>query len=332
MKTTSFLDYIVIVCVACMVIMSGVGCDSIFSRIAQSPTHVEELPSPFLFQATAGEKKVDLSWKIPTHSVELNVQLLYSTTAYPTSISDGQVVYQGSGDSISHSSLTDNQTYFYTLYSFSGSENSESVKAMATPTDMTSPGLVTQVNTTAITNQVSLEWKNPTGFESTDLVNVLVSTESFPVTPSVTEQIIYSGTGESYIHTNLTNDQVYYYCIFTKDSLNNYSEAKRAVATPKDVTAPGTVTGMQITATTNSIEMAWTNPTDVDFLGLMIRRSIITWPMSITDGEELYLGVRQSYIDSNLTANTTYYYGFFCQDKLSNWSIPLTTSAKTVGN
>ena len=42
--------------------------------------------------------------------------------------------------------------------------------------------------------------------------------------------------------------------------------------------------------------------------------------------KELY----ETYKDTNLTPNTTYYYGFFAQDKLNNWSAPSTTSGKTV--
>ena len=76
------------------------------------------MPPPFLFTATAGEKKIDLTWKIPTHSVELNVQLISSEEGYPASATEGTVIYEGAGESISHKDLTDNQTYFYTLYCY----------------------------------------------------------------------------------------------------------------------------------------------------------------------------------------------------------------------
>ena len=315
-----------------LMVVSLLGCDSLFKQISQGTSDIELLPSPYSFKATAGEKKVDLTWKVPTYSVDVNVQLVVSTTGYPTTHNDGQVIYQGAAESSTHLNLTDNQTYFFSLFTFTASQYSVPVNAKATPSDKTSPGLVEQVSATARTSGVLLEWKNPVGFESTDLVNVLVSTQNFPVTPNVSEQLLYSGTGETLTHSSLENDQEYYYCIFTKDNLDNYSQPKKAIATPKDVTGPSPVSGVGVSTTTNAVTLTWTNPKDKDFLGVMIRRSTTSWPVNTTQGEKLYLGAQQRYIDYKLTPNTIYYYGFFAQDKLGNWSIPLTTSGKTVSN
>jgi hypothetical protein len=71
------------------------------------------------------------------------------------------------------------------------------------------------------------------------------------------------------------------------------------------------------TATTTSVTLAWTNPTDASFRGTLIRRSTGDRPPSgLTDGiavGSLPAG-QAAFTDSGLTANTAYSYAVFSRD------------------
>ena len=99
-----------------------------------------------------------------------------------------------------------------------------------------------------------------------------------------------------------------------------------------DTTPPGPVTGLTATPTATSVALSWTNPTDSDFAGVMIRRKPgTTAPASPTDGSLVTTTstATTSYIDGGLNAAATYTYALFTFDQVDNYDTPTITTVTT---
>jgi hypothetical protein len=100
-----------------------------------------------------------------------------------------------------------------------------------------------------------------------------------------------------------------------------------------DTTPPGPVTALTVTSTsTTSIALGWTNPTDTDFAGVMIRRATgTTPPASPTDGTLVTdtTSTATSFTDSGLTGTTQYSYALFAHDTVPNYGPAATHTATT---
>ena len=103
----------------------------------------------------------------------------------------------------------------------------------------------------------------------------------------------------------------------------------------RDTTPPQPVTGLRMAANAaRSISLAWVNPTDPDFDGVLIRRAAgDTPPVTASDGTLVAaLSSRQAtFTDKHLAAATTYSYAVFPRDKTRNVGIaaPLTTATRS---
>ncbi|MDO8588671.1 MAG: hypothetical protein Q7T82_16710, partial [Armatimonadota bacterium] len=101
--------------------------------------------------------------------------------------------------------------------------------------------------------------------------------------------------------------------------------------TGADTTPPGNVTGFTATPGNQQNSLSWTNPTDTDFAGTMIRFRTDTYPTGPTDGAQCYNGTGTSTVHSGLTNGTTYYYKAFAYDEAPNYSSGATASGAPVG-
>jgi len=95
----------------------------------------------------------------------------------------------------------------------------------------------------------------------------------------------------------------------------------------KDITAPGAVTGLNVRAessTDTSVALHWTNPTDADFTGVMIRRSAgATAPATATSGtlvRDLIDDVPYVVDVGHVTPGTQFSYALFAHDRANNYA------------
>jgi protocatechuate 3,4-dioxygenase beta subunit len=106
-----------------------------------------------------------------------------------------------------------------------------------------------------------------------------------------------------------------------------------ALKPPRDSTPPQPVTDLRMAGNTaRSISLAWANPTDPDFAGVLIRRAAgDTPPITAADGTLVAaLGSRQTtFVDKRLAAATTYSYAVFPRDKSRNVGIAATLTTAT---
>jgi hypothetical protein len=111
---------------------------------------------PDYFTAAAGERQVLLRWKNPPDADLEEVQIRYSTAAYPTLPTAGIAVENGNGghfaavpaaaDSFVHVDLAADVTYYYSLFAFDEAMNYLTyVSDLATPFDHTFPELAVSV-------------------------------------------------------------------------------------------------------------------------------------------------------------------------------------------
>ena len=97
-----------------------------------------------------------------------------------------------------------------------------------------------------------------------------------------------------------------------------------------DTTPPGPVTGLRATPTATSVALSWTNPTDSDFAGVMVRRRTGgTPPTTPSDGTLLTTTTGTSYIDGARDAGVTYSYALFTFDKVPNYGGATTKTVTT---
>lgn len=136
---------------------TGYGLDQTFTTLPAAPTN---------FTATAGEEQVVLAWTKGTGAT--NTMVRYKTTGYPSSISDGTLVYNSTGSGTTHTPLTAGTTYYYSAWSSAGSGYSTTyAMAYAVPYYIGAPDTTTRdataVGTTTATLNGYLDALNQVG-------------------------------------------------------------------------------------------------------------------------------------------------------------------------
>jgi len=124
----------------------------------------------------------------------------------------------------------------------------------------------------------------------------------------------------SYVHNNLTDGTRYFYKIQAWDRRNQSSKvSKIVIGIPFDSVPPSTPKDLKVyTLSNNSIELHWEPNLETDLTGYDIFRR--------ESSEEGYLKINNesvlsnSYCDTNLKSNTTYYYKIKAYDEVPNYS------------
>ncbi len=198
------------------------------------------------FTVTGKEHGVELSWDNPGDIDYVWTEIVRQTNRFPGSATDGSVIYVGTGTEYVDATVTDSTIYYYAAFSYDGTNYSTLTTGSATVIDRTPPASIGSFTATGKMGKVELEWSNPwdTDFSQTKIIR---STIDFPGT-SAGYFSIYTGTGTTYVDTEVTNGVTYYYTGFAYDRVGNISSigsSSQAAATPGIDTppsAPGTVT------------------------------------------------------------------------------------------
>jgi len=171
--------------------------------------------------------------------------------------------------------------------------------------------------------EIELTWKNPP--DSCFAGVKILRKKTYPLT-HCDGTVVYVGTGTDFIDLNLT-DETYFYTAFSFDEVPNYSKGVCGSGTPGDITPPGTVTNLTAEPGESRITLNWENPTDPDFAGIKIRRGTLTYPSSVNDGIEVYVGSGTTFVDGSLTRSIPYYYAAFSFDEATNYSLSAKVTA-----
>ncbi len=78
---------------------------------------------PSMLNAAGDDKEVVLSWKNPQESSFVRTIIVKKGGSYPTSPNDGQVIFEGHGETFTDAGLTNGTTYFYAVYAYDHAKN-----------------------------------------------------------------------------------------------------------------------------------------------------------------------------------------------------------------
>ncbi|MCX6780050.1 MAG: fibronectin type III domain-containing protein, partial [Candidatus Magasanikbacteria bacterium] len=132
----------------------------------------------------------------------------------------------------------------------------------------------------------------------------------------------------------LSPSTTYFFQIIATDvALNSSNSSVLNFKTTKDLVAPPDVSNLSVATGTSYLTLSWTNPSlsfAPDFAGVKVLRKLGVHASVPNDSgaTSIYDGTGQSYNDSSVVANNTYYYTVFSYDQSGNYSPGVFVSGK----
>ncbi len=94
-----------------------------------------------------------------------------------------------------------------------------------------------------------------------------------------------------------------------------------------DFLPPANVRDFEAVPGDSQVELRWQNPIDKDFAGVRLVRSTVFYPQSPEDGQIIFEGIAELFLDTGLINGQRYYYTIFSYDRARNYSSGVTISA-----
>jgi hypothetical protein len=193
------------------------------------------------FSAVFSDGSVSLSWTNPTTDFN-GVTILRKTDSYPTSPTDGTIVYNDSGTSYLDIGLTNGLTYYYTAFSRDIVLNySSGAQVSARPQDGVPPAAINNLAVSSFTsNSVILTWTavgddgnsgTAAGYDlrySTGLITSANWNSASQVSNEPAPKV--SGGSESMTVSQLSDGTTYYFVIRAIDESGNNSGLSNVVS------------------------------------------------------------------------------------------------------
>jgi hypothetical protein len=145
-----------------------------------------------------------------------------------------------------------------------GSETGDQKFTTLTPPDTVPPANVANFQALPGDSKITLSWRNPKDLDFKG-VKIMRSTGFYPQGPE-SGILVYDGTGEYFIDTDLTNGIRHYYAAFTYDKTGNYSSGAVVSGVPHE---PGVIPPPEEISTSTlpiTPEIEKLNLNDFDFL------------------------------------------------------------------
>lgn len=139
----------------------------------------------------------------------------------------------------------------------------------------------------------------------------------------------------SIILDGLAASTTYYFRAIWGRTLNKRIESNELsfiTLPPPDTTPPGQVRNAFGFVGSSTALFSWRNPTDPDFLNVIIVRRDDRFAQTRKDEVQVFTSNEAYYRDAGLTGDTTYYYSLFSLDINKNISLPVTISLTTDSN
>ncbi|HNZ84193.1 MAG TPA: fibronectin type III domain-containing protein [Candidatus Pacearchaeota archaeon] len=131
-----------------------------------------------------------------------------------------------------------------------------------------------------------------------------------------------SQLNHSFSLQNLLPKTDYYFSIYCSNSDGSAQSSGYQFSTLEnpDIIPPQNVSGFKTVKTDSGMELSWGNPTDLDFQGVIVRRSDVFFPTDKNQGILVYQGKDAIFLDTGLQEGKTYYYAVFSYDGVPNYS------------
>ena len=277
------------------------------------------------FTATPANKLIQLSWSNPGSDFS-GVTIVRKLGSAPTSMSDGSVVYTGTGTSLTQTGLTNGTAYYYAAYSVDAAANySTGTGANTTPFDPP-PGNVSVTNFSYASGMATMTWVNPTDADFAG-VRVLRKTGGSPTGPG-DGSIVFQGVGTTYTNTYLTNGSTYCYGFYPYDTFGSYASGVVYCASP-GLSYPVV---WNFSGGNQQVSFSWSASSTSNSAGIRVVRKIGSTPTGIYDGtvvmnQSAAPSSSGTFTDTSVTNGTAYFYAAYAYDNYSNYSISYTGNA-----
>lgn len=291
----------------------------------------------FLNTVALTSDSVQLDWGVATDDFGIGGYLIYRDGARVAQVPVFPRNFVDTG-------LSANTTYAYNVSALDTSNHEGPWSATSTVTTLVAP--------------IPTAHPTPTPFvaggSSQPLVSIVPSYTSalvtFQTAPSVITAIFWgtttnyaSGTlsetiptaNHHFILSPLTPSTNYFLkIVFTSASGHQtvYENIKFRTLTEPFITLPPNVLSFSATAASTSISLDWKLPADKSIIGVRLVRSINFYPSTPDDGQIIFenkdaSGV-ENFVDTNVKADTTYYYSIFTRDLAGSFSSGVIASAR----
>ncbi len=246
--------------------------------------------------------------------------------------------------------IRNDQSYYYTMYAFDQVPNyatGETVNVYPSA-DSDDPDPVSNARIIVGDSQLELTWEDPENvdFEYTMITRCKEGTAVEQPEEGVTydvgdelgdgNRVVYSGTGEYYKDTAVTNGETYVYRFYSVDESRNYGPEVTALGTPTtDQVPPPIVTDFSADRGDGQVALTWTNPSSPDFDGVLLVRTEGSEPTAdeiptagvayriddtVGDGTVVYNSSGTEFVDHGVTNGVEYYYQAFAFDNRPNYA------------
>ena len=278
-----------------------------------SPVDLIPPEAPASFSAAAsGSQQIDLSWTIATGANQTKVQRKQG--GFPSDKDDGIEVYFSNSDSFSDTSLSPETTYYYRAWSFSQESQLWSIdgaeaqatteKAINIPSVSTlSAGSVEQ-NSATLNGMLDNDGGESCQFRFEYDID---SAEPYDFNTGWTGSL---SAGEYFNNTilGLEPDTTYYFHAQTKNSAGSSSGAEFSFTSLSAALIPpeAPASFFAVASGSEQIDLSWTRATGAN--QTKVQRKQSGFPSDKDDGVEIYFSNGDSFSDTGLSSQTTYYY------------------------
>lgn len=294
------------------------------SNMASATTPAPFVPEPLNLAATTrSSQEIELTWTISPGSFANSYDIyrkksgeqnfaLITTLPITTQFVD--------------SNLSSDTSYVYYVIARSGAFLSNPSNEVAATTLASDPILPAQDTTPPELSNIQI-------IPTTNSARILWKTNE-PATSEVQyglETLYTNKLGEENFVTdhqttlvNLFPNTLYYFQVASVDQSGNRAAASQATfMTLKEKQPLPSVSGLQITTSTNALILSWINPLpseSPEFQGVVVVRKIMNPSQNSTDGTVLLRGKDELLVDKTALVDTNYFYTIFSFDSEGNYS------------
>jgi len=246
---------------------------------------------------------INLTWVRDENNTDAVIH--YSKTAYPTSRSEGTLLYNGSNLTYNHTGLDYGTRYYYSFWGYNSTSNVFSA-SYNTGDNYTNPGPPNSLqDTSSTTTSISFSWNKGTNATRTVIFRNASGVGGFPNRSNGVEVI--NTTGSTDTASGLAKNQTYNFSAYSFNpsswlwSETNITDNGTTLAEAGDISA---FTAAIYNDT--QINLSWTKGETSDTT--MIRRRVGSYPTLTTGTEVINNYSFSTYKDKGLTPGTHYYY------------------------
>ena len=258
------------------------------------------------------DSSVKISWDNPQGDLD-HCELWYGVgsadTKFMGTVTNAGTVITG---------LTNGLLHVFNIITVDTSNNkSQGTQFTGKPIDQVAPNQVSLISATPADKQVTLSWTDPidSDFEKVSIFYGVGIANAEYTGPTDSNGTTIAG---------LVNGSEYIFAVRSVDTSGNSSSAVLIASTPVDITPPAEVNNLELTPTTNSLNVTWDNPSDADF------DSVEVW-YGIGSANIKFNGVinNNGTLISGLTYNNSYTVKIITVDATGNKSAGAETSVIT---